>query len=82
MARVTVEDCLEKAPNRFALVHLAAKRAIQLGRDAEPLVESKNKEIVTALREVADNRITFDVSVDDVLSGRIHRKERRRRGRR
>ena len=84
MARVTVEDCLEKAPNRFALVHLAAKRAIQLGREAEPLVASKNKEIVTALREVADHRITFDVPVEDVLSGRIHRRERRgrRRGRR
>lgn len=84
MARVTVEDCLEKAPNRFALVHLAAKRAIQLGKDAEPLVQSKNKEIVTALREIADSSIGFDVPAEDVLSGKIHRKERRgrRRGRR
>jgi DNA-directed RNA polymerase subunit omega len=83
MARVTVEDCLEKAPNRFALVHLASKRAIQLKKDAEPLVDSKNKEIVTALREIAGTKISFDVPVDDVLSGRIHRKEKkRRRGRR
>lgn len=83
MARVTVEDCLEKAPNRFALVHLASKRAIQLKKDAEPLVESKNKEIVTALREIAGQKISFDVPVDDVLTGRIHRKKKdRRRGRR
>jgi DNA-directed RNA polymerase subunit omega len=79
MARVTVEDCLEKAPNRFALVHLAAKRALQLKKDAEPLVDRvENKEIVTSLREIADSRVVFDVDVDDVLSGRIHKKERKR----
>jgi DNA-directed RNA polymerase subunit omega len=82
MARVTVEDCLEKAQNRFALVHLATKRALQLRKDAEPLVESANKECVTALREVADSKITFDVPVEDVLTGKIHKKERRRGGRR
>ena len=50
MARVTVEDCLTLAPNRFALVHLATKRALQLRKDAEPLVDTDNKECVTALR--------------------------------
>jgi DNA-directed RNA polymerase subunit omega len=82
MARVTVEDCLEKAPNRFALVHLSAKRALQLKKDAEPLVETDNKEIVTALREIADQRIMFDVPAEDVLSGKIHRKEKKGRRRR
>jgi DNA-directed RNA polymerase subunit omega len=82
MARVTVEDCLEIAPNRFALVHLAAKRAMMLKKDAEPLLElstrKENKEVVTALREVAARKITFDADIDDVVSGRIHRKERKR----
>jgi DNA-directed RNA polymerase subunit omega len=54
MARVTVEDCLEKVPSRFELVLLAARRAKQLLKGARPLVESHNKEVVTALREVAD----------------------------
>ena len=83
MARVTVEDCLIEVPNRFALVHLATKRARQLRKDAEPLVEAENKECVTALREVADNKIGFDADVDDILAGRItkDRKSQKRRRR-
>ena len=55
MARVTVEDCLEMVENRFALVHLATKRARQLTAGARPLLEAPgNKEVVTALREIAD----------------------------
>jgi DNA-directed RNA polymerase subunit omega len=57
MARVTVEDCLEKVPNRFHLVSVAVKRAKMLLRGARPLVESDNKEIVTALREIAAGEI-------------------------
>jgi len=57
MARVTVEDCLEKVPNRFHLVAVAVKRAKMLLRGARPLVESDNKEIVTALREIASGEI-------------------------
>ena len=57
MARITVEDCLERVPNRFELVLLAARRAKQLLKGARPLVESDNKEIVTALREVADTKV-------------------------
>src|SRR5258708_35334769 len=53
MARITVEDCLENIPNRFELVLGAARRAKQLLKGARPLVESKNKEVRTALREVA-----------------------------
>ena len=63
MARVTVEDCLEKAPNRFALVHLSAKRALQLKKDAEPLVETDNKEIVTSLREIAAQRVQYQEKI-------------------
>ncbi len=57
MARITVEDCLEKVPNRFELVLLAARRAKQLLKGARPLVESDNKEVVTALREVASEKV-------------------------
>jgi DNA-directed RNA polymerase subunit omega len=53
MARITVEDCLDKIPNRFELVLLASKRAKQLLKGARPLVETDNKDIVTSLREVA-----------------------------
>lgn len=80
MARVTVEDSLAQIQNRFALVHLATKRALQLKKDAEPLVEATNKEVVTSLREIAEGSITFDVPVNDVLTGKIHKKEKRRDG--
>lgn len=56
MARVTVEDCLTQVENRFALVHAAAKRAKILYKGATPLLVCKNKEIVTALREIADGK--------------------------
>ena len=57
MARITVEDCLDRVPNRFELVLLAARRAKQLLKGARPLAESDNKEIVTALREVAADKV-------------------------
>ncbi len=57
MARVSIEDCQEKLPNRFALVMVAANRVRQLMDNAEPLIKSKNKEAVTALREVAEGVI-------------------------
>ncbi|MFY7992954.1 MAG: DNA-directed RNA polymerase subunit omega [Bacteriovoracaceae bacterium] len=57
MARVTVEDCLEHVENRYELVHLTAKRVKQL-REGDPAqVRSKNKEIVTALREIAAAKV-------------------------
>ncbi|MBI2082777.1 MAG: DNA-directed RNA polymerase subunit omega [Deltaproteobacteria bacterium] len=59
MARITVEDCLENCENRFALVHIAAKRARELYKGVEPLYPCKNKEIVTALREIAASLIGF-----------------------
>ena len=54
MARITVEDCLEKVPNRFKLVHMAAARVRQIREGSEYLVSSpKNEDIVVALREIA-----------------------------
>jgi len=60
MARVTVEDCLERVSNRFMLVHLTIERVKQLRKGAPPLVKSKNKEIVQALREIAAGKVTFE----------------------
>ena len=57
MARITVEDCLARIPNRFQLVIVAARRAKDLLRGARPLVKSGNKEVVTALREIADGKV-------------------------
>ena len=57
MARITIEDCLEKVENRYELVHLAAKRVKQLRDGADPLLKSKNKEIVVALREIAASKV-------------------------
>lgn len=62
MARVTVEDSLEKVPNRFSLVLLVAKRAKQLLKGDAPVVMARNnKFVVTALREVASGRCYFNV---------------------
>jgi DNA-directed RNA polymerase subunit omega len=57
MARVTVEDCIEKVPNRFDLVHVASRRTKQLKRGGRPLVECENKEVVTSLREIAQGLV-------------------------
>jgi DNA-directed RNA polymerase subunit omega len=63
MARITVEDCLDKVPNRFLLVMVAAKRTKQLYKGAQPLIENKqrNKKIVVGLREIAAGKIEYDV---------------------
>ena len=66
MARLTVEDCLEKINNRYDLVLLASKRARQLTLGADPLVEENNdKPTVIALREIAEGVITH-ANVDKV----------------
>ena len=57
MARITVEDCQRRVDNRFLLVQMAIKRVRQYREGYEPLVESKNKEVVTALREIAAGKI-------------------------
>jgi DNA-directed RNA polymerase subunit omega len=60
MARITVEDSLEKVPSRFSLVHLSSQRARQLIKGAAPLVESENKAVVTALREIAAGEVVME----------------------
>ena len=57
MARITVEDCLDKIPNRFELALAAAYRARQLAQGSTPKVDSRDKPTVTALREVADGAV-------------------------
>ena len=67
MARITVEDCLAKEGNRFALIMLAAERARQLARGAKAHVSSHNKIAVVALREIAAGRVRFREHVKDVV---------------
>lgn len=57
MSRITVEDCLQKVGNRFELVVLASKRARQLFKGAKPLLDSENREVVVALREIAEGKV-------------------------
>ena len=55
MARITVEDCLDRVTNRFQLVLVATKRARQIERGSRALVEEeRDKPTVLALREIAD----------------------------
>ena len=65
MARISIEDCLKQVENRFALVHLASERARQLGKGSRPLMESKNKYIVTALREIAGEKVAFQNQLNE-----------------
>ena len=68
MARITVEDCLEHVTDQFALVHLTSLRYRQLSKGIKPTVEStKNKLIVTALREIAANHVKFRENVHEML---------------
>ena len=61
MARFTVEDCIERIPNRFELVLLSAQRARELGNGVAMTVERDNdKNPVVALREIADDTIDLD----------------------
>ena len=62
MARITVEDCLEVVDNRFELVLMATKRARQISKGADPLVDSSNdKPTVLALREIAGRKVTQEL---------------------
>ena len=68
MARITVEDCLKKVNNRFALVHMASKRVRQLRKGDEPTITSKNRDIVVSLREVAAGNV---LKADDSSMGTL-----------
>ena len=74
MARITVEDCLDRINNRFDMVLTATKRARQVANGAEPMVEEENdKPTVIALREIADGLI--DPENVDVLQAEIEAAE-------
>jgi DNA-directed RNA polymerase subunit omega len=78
MARVTVEDCLEREENRFALVVLAARRTRALMKGMTLMVPSKNKASVSALREIATGKVRFDrPSIDavQVYIEELHKRE-------
>jgi len=60
VARITVEDCLTKVPNRFILVNMVAKRVRQIREGSEYLVSSpKNEDVVVSLREVAAGKVVL-----------------------
>jgi DNA-directed RNA polymerase subunit omega len=80
MARVTVEDCLEREENRFALVVLAAQRTRQLMKGASPLVQVKNKSAVTALREIASGKVHYDRPTNGAVQEYIEMVNRREFG--
>jgi DNA-directed RNA polymerase subunit omega len=61
MARITVEDCLTRIPNRFQLVLAATYRARMLSQGHTPKVETKNKPGVTSLREIASGEVGLEM---------------------
>ena len=70
MARVTVEDCIDKIPNRFDLVLAAAQRARQISTGNPLTIDRDNdKNPVVALREIADETIDPDKLRDDIVNG-------------
>ena len=78
MARITVEDCLDVVDNRFELVLMASRRARQLAKGAEAMLdnsENEDKPTVLALREIAARRI------DNELIEQVEKAERERRER-
>ena len=77
MARVTVEDCVEKVPNRFSLVLLAAHRARAISAGGALMVDRDNdKNPVVALREIADDVIDAE-SLREALIGSLQRVDER-----
>ena len=68
MARVTVEDCVDKIPNRFSLVLLSAHRARSISSGAEPLIDrDRDKDPVVALREIAEGAVLPDDLRDSLV---------------
>jgi len=70
MARVTVEDCVLKVPNRFELVMMAAQRARDISSGAQLTVDRDNdKNPVVALREIADETVSLDALGNELVQG-------------
>jgi len=74
MARVSIEDCLTLIPNRFVVVMLAARRMRQLKKGSDPLIECKNKEAVTALREIAAGKVGIK-NLEDIPGLTLNKKK-------
>ena len=71
MARVTVEDCVEKLPNRFELVMVAAQRARKIGSGAALTLDRDNdKNPVVALREIAEETVSIDELKEEIIRGK------------
>lgn len=71
MARVTVEDCIEKLPNRFELVMVAAQRARKIGSGAALTLDRDNdKNPVVALREIAENTVDVEELKEEIIRGK------------
>lgn len=69
MARVTVEDCVDKVPNRFELVLLAGRRARAMSAGAPPTIERDNdKNPVIALREIAERTVDPDALREEIIT--------------
>ena len=67
MARITIEDCLKRVPNRYQLVNITANRVRQIREGSEYLVSSpKNEDIVVALREIAAGKIGIEKEEDNL----------------
>ena len=71
MARVTVEDCLDRVPSRFALVVVAAKRTRQLLKGSDQKVRSKNRAAVTSLREIAAGAVSPKQDVQELVENTV-----------
>ena len=68
MARITVEDCIDKFPSRFELVLVASQRARKLHSGDDPTVQKNNdKNTVIALREIADSTITVENMKENLI---------------
>jgi len=65
MARITVDDALEMIPDRFALVLLTAKRSKQILKGSTPKVESDNRPVVVALREIAAGKVVIGPGIPE-----------------
>ncbi|MDU0810546.1 MAG: DNA-directed RNA polymerase subunit omega [Burkholderia sp.] len=61
MARITIEDCLKKIPNRFELTLVAAYRTRELAQGYTPKIESHDKPTVVALREIASGQVGIEI---------------------
>lgn len=78
MARITIEDCLQVINNRFLLIHMAANRVRQLTKGASPMLTTKNREVVTALREIAAGKVVLAAKrekpslTEPLVGGEVH----------